>query len=450
MKVIILVLNLLTLGIIIALRPDFSLLSSVPFFYVILLAISWIVSKNGEFGKTIKLVLLILPFYLFYSFITYWDIQGLDGFFYSDETYFYPTLSSLASEKSIAAIWQKTIITHSHRDYEGFFLIHGSIAYLAQKYFEGNSIVLQSIWVAFFGVLTNLFIYKLFRFYFYENKAFNLTLIFALFTPFVFYMPWILRDIHIVLLYSIALYFVHKNTSLLNIVILLIISFITIEFRFENGLLLLIFPVLNTFINSDYQQNVKKYFPTILSFSVLIVYYAVTIEEQNVITSIDKIAVYSEFTDESLNDGLGAKLYGLPIGIKQLAIVVNSQFTPMPPWFLLREYKGFIIGSLIMLINTSFWSILILIGLLLTTKKKILKKMPTSLKYVALFGVLVLFVNSPNLTIRRVLCIYPVFYLWVVYMISLLSNTYLKQLRYKSTIIYCGMLIFYVILKNIV
>lgn len=427
---------------------DLSLLISLFLFYLISLSTNLIISTKKEFLDLSRVIFLVLPAYIIYAFVCYSDVYEFVDLFYSDEEYFYQTINQLTRESSVQSIWEITLVQRVHRDYEGYFLLHGVIGHVFEKYFSGNSILLQSCWSAFLGVLSNLFVYKILRNFFSQKKSFWLVLLFAYCSPLFYYTPWLLRDIHICFLYALAFYFVLKKVSVFNLGALVVIGLVASEIRIENGLFLLAFPFVNILINRKKQKNIRKAFPFVLIVFVLALVFIINLNLQALSNSLVAMNSYAEFTENRLGSGFASVLYRLPFGIKHIAVAINSQFTPMPPWALFLFEDSFFIASLVKLINTSFWSIMTIFGMICLFKTKI-PQLPISVKYLLFLTVVFLLLNTNNLTVRRIIGVYPILFLTVALIASNLRKPELKKYINYSVISYVGLNVVYFIMKGI-
>jgi hypothetical protein len=446
MKLFGLLLNFLLLGTL-ALSDDKALVSSLLIFYLLIVFFSVLVSSKGELLPIFTLLSVILPTYLLYSFITYNDDFGFTRLYYSDEGYFFKNISSLSNEGSIQQIWNKTIVQRTHRDYEGFFLFHGLIGYFGKLFFDSSTVALHSFWISFLGVLTNLFVFKVIRVFFPLNTSLKLILVFSLLSPMFYYTPWILRDIHIAFLYSVSFFLVLRRFSIINATLLFLIALMTIEIRVENGLFLLVFPVINLIINKYNQAGIRRFYPFIIIISILSVSFLISMKLNDFSRSADSLNSYSEFTVGTMNDGFGSKLYKLPFGVRQFAVAINSQLTPMPPWALIKG-DSFFIAGFVKLVNTIFWSILLFFGMFSISKKGI-TDLPLGLKYIYPLVLIFLFLNTSNMTIRRVISIYPILFLFIVYIGSKIPSHVRKVNMKKSVILYGGLIFAFFILKGV-
>lgn len=92
---------------------------------------------------------------------------------------FYESGNYLSQFTSIKDIFNACFVERIHIETECAYFIFGTISFLANRFLDGNSIFLQSIFVSYFAILTNLFVYKTLSFYVLPKKALKYTLIYS-------------------------------------------------------------------------------------------------------------------------------------------------------------------------------------------------------------------------------------------------------------------------------
>jgi hypothetical protein len=305
----------------------------------------YLLSKGKQIVEKNLLVIFFLnfTFYLLYAVIVYYSyIEQNDFFLFSDQETFYESGNYLSQFTSIKDIFNACFVERIHIETECAYFIFGTISFLANRFLDGNSIFLQSIFVSYFAILTNLFVYKTLSFYVLPKKALKYTLIYSFLTPIFFYSPWILRDIHIAFLFSIGIYLIHTPFSIKKLLLFIPLIIITAEFRLEHGFFYLVFPLLYILLQGRNHPNYK----IIIKFFIIIaiVFSAVIINAilPKLYSIQEGLKRYVMYTEEAINyQGLGHYLYELPFGIKQIAIIIYSQISSFPPWAILTESSSF-------------------------------------------------------------------------------------------------------------
>tara|TARA_R110002096_G_scaffold37317_1_gene103646 strand:+ start:4563 stop:5939 length:1377 start_codon:yes stop_codon:yes gene_type:complete len=436
-----------------------TLSSSFLFYYLLFIVlgriICWKLASNKDEKKILlNLLYVVLPFYILFSFIIYQGYLLENRFFiFSDQSFFYSNIEELVStSNSFYDVFKKTMIERIHYDYEGYFLLAGTAGYFAEYYLDGNNIFIQSILVSSFSVLINIYLIKILCFYIPRKKAYKYTLLFAFCSPILYYSPWVLRDMPIALFYTIAFYLIHKKWNIINFFTFIGLILITMQFRTEHGLFLLVFPMIYTYLNKQKNYFINKIWPIIFSITSVIFIYIFVLLIPQIEKSIKTVERYNKFTNESLNDGFGSKLYSLPPVIKEFALMVNSQITPLPPWVNLNlDYSWIsLVMGLLTFIFAVFWSKVFLVTFFSFFNKSIRKKTPKII-YI-LLGIFFLFLlaNVSNINVRRLIAVYPIFFLIYVYIKeSNFQNYFYKKYNQHANLVYLTLIILYISIKSI-
>ena len=447
------VILLLFLFVIILIFSNSSAIAFSFFFFLSIggLIISLIGLNKSNKIRLCKLFLFITPFYLLYAFIAYLGYCYLGDFYlFPDQGYFYENSNLLAKSNSIRQIYILCFVDNIHYETEGAFFLFGSIGYFANKFFDGNSVLLQIIFTSFFAIYSSLYLFQVISSQVKESKAFKYTLNFALFSPLFFYSPWLLRDVHIGLLYLVGFYLIYRKFNALNFLYFYIVFAILIQFRPGHGLFFLTFPIVHLIINKNKSKFIKSFLPLVILASVFIFAFVFYKRFDEIMYSVDEYNKYSKYTEGKLNSGFGAKLYGLPTGVKQLALIINSQITPLPPWVNISFTSNFfiVIVGFISMITAVYWSRISIFIMLSLTRLKRLFLLPFNLRILLILGIVFLLLNTSNIDVRRIMAIYPIFFLCYISLNeSELIISGIKKNRKNSLIIYVTLLLLYVIFK---
>jgi len=436
------------------------LFADIAVFYILTccLVLGCVVSCLLSSGLTERFYLFGIFFTVFLLALLFCTIANLgylqngDFFVFSDQKFFYYTADQLAAYPSIDSIFKACFIDRIHIENEGAFFLFGTIGYIADNYFGKNSVFIQSIGVSFIFVLSSLFVYKIFRNFLSETLAYKYTLLFSLFSPIFYYSPWLLRDIHIAFFYTVGIYLVYKRLSILSIVSFLLLFIITFEFRFEHGLFFLVFFIAHLYYNREQNMWIKRLWPFFLITGISAFAYILFLNLKTLTETLDVLNYYEEYTTEALTDNsIGAKLYGLPPVVKQVVLVLNSQLTPLPPWVDLNFGNNiFIILAALVLLGVSvYWSyVFLFIVFSLVLNFKAFKKFSTSFIVLIAISVLFLFFNTTNMNVRRVMAVYPVFFI-IYALLRENSNDYNKNktIHIYATLAYILLLLAYIVMK---
>lgn len=388
--------------------------------------------------------------YFSYSIFSFIDFSNQNRFFiFPDQNHFYEVGDSLKNLPSLKHIFENTIISKVNIENEGMHLLTGSIAYLMNKYFDGNNILSQSLIVSGFAVFINIFIYKTLRFYVDMNTAFKYSLIFAFSSVVFAYSPWILRDIHILFFFTLGFYLTHKKFNIRTLLLLFFLQIIVSEFRFASGVAFIFFPIFYIYTKAkDYKYKGILYF-LLAIILVPLLYKAYGIILDSFFTVSGRLERYVEFTAESVESsgGLARSIYQLPSGLKEFFIVILSQIQPFPPWAGIEKAGTLFetIAIIIFGISGVFWFYIIYSSLISFVKNY--SQVPKSLVIALIFFCIFLFSNSSNMNVRRVMAVYPIAYIFFVYsqvyFNSRQTNIYISI---SFFIIYFFLLVFYILL----
>ncbi|MDD4781623.1 MAG: hypothetical protein PHT02_13615 [Tissierellia bacterium] len=405
--------------------------------------------KKTDTADLLTILFTIFPVYILYTLITYETyLENLSFYQYPDQNSFFEWSEILGESKNVGEIFRLCFIDRVHVENEGFFFLLGLISYIANVFFDGNSVILQIVHVSFFAILTNLIVYKFLKNNGIRDNALKFTLIYALFTPILYYSTWILRDIHLAFFYSLSLLLATSSFKLKRLLLFIPLIFITAEFRLEHGLFMLVFVFYYVF----YKGRDSKYFKIIRSSVIIISVFVLSIIILPLVQEIVEILKwYNTYTIENTSDeGLGIYLLRLPPVIKQIAMSFYSQLIDFPPWLKIKSATTFsqtIIG-IVSMIKSIFWSILFLTCLISIFNKNIRKSIDRERIVLLFIFLLFLLLNSSNMHDRRIFAMYPVLFLYNSSMINLHNKSYLKIKR-LSINVYILLILFYILMKFI-
>lgn len=405
--------------------------------------------RKTETANLLTILFTIFPIYILYTLITYETyVENLSFYQYPDQNGFFEWSESLGESNSVGEIFRLCFVDRVHVENEGFFFLLGLISYIANVFFDGNSVLLQIVHVSYFAISTNLIVYKFLKNNGVRVNIMKYTLIYALFTPIFYYSTWILRDIHLAFFYSLALLLATSSFKLKRLLLFVPLIYITSEFRLEHGLFMLTFVFYYVF----YKGRENKYFKVIRNSFIIVVVFVLSIIILPLIKEVLEILKwYNTYTIENTSEeGLGIYLLRLPPLIKQLAMSLYSQLIDFPPWLKIKSASTFsqtIIG-IVSMIKSIFWSILFLTCLISIFNKNIRKSIDRERIVLLFIFLLFLILNSSNMHDRRIFAMYPVLFLYNSSMINLHNKSYLKIKR-VSINVYILLILVYILMKFI-
>ena len=282
-------------------------------------------------------------------------------------------------------------------------------------------------------MLLNLFLYKTLLFHTSREEALKYTLLFAFFSPLVFYSPWILRDIHICLLYAIGIYLMHTRFTIKRLLLFVPIIVATLEFRLEMGLFCLIMPIYYIYFRGKNHKNYKLIFGSLIFIGIGVLGLLLNFLINSLSAAISSFVGYSSYTDETLGDGLGAMMFKLPMGIRHIAIVVFSQIRPFPAWgnLLIAKTVYEYVISFVELLGAVFWSYIFFFISFSFTSKVVRKKLSQENIVILIIALIFILGNSSEMNIRRILCIYPLIFIIYINVRQMLPKR--KRISYSNS-----------------
>ena len=444
-------LNLLTFVTIALYDGTWAVIFSLFFLYISGIGISFLLQnkKNNDLRLLLTLFNAAFFIYISFAFISYLGYLSSGGFYAPDHQLFYDNGDLLSHQNSLKSIYQLCFVDRIHHENEGAFFLFGTLGYFANNCFDGNSVLFQTIYVSFFTLLINLFVFKILQFYVPKRSAFKYCIYYMLFAYVLAGSPWILRDNHIALFFSIAIYIVHLSFSLRRFVTLLILQIIVYEFRFEHGIFFIFFPLIYLWVKGGENKFKHLYYLIVILSAVLVTLQSVSYINSSVNTMVTTANYYIQLTQTQAEEsgGLGNLLYQLPIGVKQIAILFFSQISPFPPWYSIAKAPNiyFAIHGIILGFSSIFW------GYVVFTSIKGLKShfysFPRLTIWLVVFAIILLLGNTTNISVRRIMAVYPVIY--ILYVVTQTQNTRIQNRRnlIQYSLIYSLLLIAYLLIK---
>lgn len=418
------------------------------FIYLIIgICISFFLSKNDidKFNCS-KVFIFSFIIYSLYALNVYLAYVARGSIFISpDEYHFYSISESLGRYSDIFSIFRDCFIDRIHIENEGAHFYRGALAYFANNFLIENSVLLQYMNSAFIASLSQIFIYKILRTYISSIYSYKYIIIYVLFSFVILSGGKLTRDVYINFLFSIGLYLTLTEFNIKRLIYLLIVVLITIQFRLEHGLFMIFMPIV--YIYEQARHNVKykylRYLFIILALIVLFLLSALLIKYIDAIRST--MEGYVEYTRNSAeHGGLGKYILRLPVGLKQVFTVIYSQISPFPAWYGISDSSDIyeLLSEILEMFSPVFWFIVSYSVFFAILKNwKSLERID---KLLLIVYIVFLFFNSANMNPRRLVCMYPIPYLFYVkYYCNCLRKTHIK----KALIVYVVLCLIYIILK---
>lgn len=249
------------------------------------------------------------------------DIYG--SFFPMNEYY----LSQGNYLQIVAHIWDE--YQFFDRKFVGYYTYSALWGVIA-RVLDANLFVTLQISVLFLYSFIGVVIFKLLlKCNFKTNAAFKYTLIISLCSILFFYSSIFLRDIHVALLYLSAIYLTFNTKfSLITLLKIVVLIFLTCVFRIESGLFLIV--TIPVYLLLSLQNS--KYKIVVISISI-VVYAIIGLYILNNRNTIEVIVTNNReaYIESEKGTGIIGTLQSIPI-FGDFASIVYNALQPIPFW----------------------------------------------------------------------------------------------------------------------
>lgn len=365
-------------------------------------------------------IILVLANYLNY-------IKNGFPFLYPDQIHFYEEAKIVSAQENLMQCIK--YVSDNYREYQSIYILNGILGY-TDRLVTGKVNLLPLLFsVAYFTALIPTFFYHTVKIYLPRSSSFKSSLYLALATPMIAYSGYLLRDIHLTLVFSIVLFWVVRKVTLPRIIGIIILFPIVAGLRIVNIFLLI--AMLAIFLFNGNASKIVRYL-CIIAFIACSFYFALKISELYN-TTISRLEHYNEFTNTLVDEtsGIGKKLYSLPTGIKEVAIILNGLIS-FPFWghidlnldlteHLMLTYSTISNFGWFFTVSGLFFFVKPLWGLLSDNKNRLLL-------HLFLLSFLYIASNVSNMTTRRIMYVYPI--IMLPFLIVYHSQSSKKRQRY--------------------
>lgn len=325
---------------------------------------------------------------------------------YSDQIHFYEQAQIVASQGSL---WSCILYSlQNYLEYNFVYALNGILGYI-DRLFSGSVHFLPLLFsVAYLTALIPVFFYHTLKLYIPNRAALRGSLYFALATPIMAYSGFLIRDIHLSLVFSIVLFWIVREVSTPRILGILLMFPIVAGLRVANIFLLM--AILVIYIFAGKTSKVVR-FLCIVAIVVGGLFYASKIFS-TLLSTQSRLEHYEIRTEDAVDqtDGVGKKLYSLPPVIKETAIVLNGLIS-FPFWGKMSsnlDAQEVVISAYNTITNIGWF--FILTGLLYFIKplwSLLRAKKNRLLLYLFILSLLYVTSNVSNMTTRRIMYVYP-------------------------------------------
>lgn len=306
--------------------------------------------------------------------------------------------------------------------------------------FDGELYLSIQISILFFASLSSVMVYKILKINNIEkDKLVFYTLIYSLLSIHFYNSTYIVRDMPITFLFLIIIYLSFKKFSIKSLLIMILMISLICTIRISSGIFASSYIFLFLLLSNKNKNTLKKLFVFIFFVSSLIIFilYFNTIQYHLTL----KQSQYQEI-EANAGDSVVAKFNILPIGISHITKALYNQIMPIPSWqnLIQTEFRpeSYNIMNFPIIPATAFRYFMwftILLGLLSKKTRNIIFENKILL-YNFIIALLFISIQSDAMGHRRLLGVYPVFFLTAIIIYQNLSYTNKKNIIFIPTIIF--------------
>lgn len=247
--------------------------------------------------------------------------------FGADQYNFWIDSENSASMGSIIEVFKNTFYVENG----GYHFYIGLLGYIANKFLDGNHLLLQFLGSSAPGVLSSVYCTLVVSKFCRSKNVVKYSLLFVVIGPITVVSIRLLRDGFMALLYFQIIYlWLCVNFSIRTLVLQLLLALIAISIREQHGLFAFVF-ILLTIIDS--RSKMKWIY--ILGIIIVFIGYFTIFYEKIVYSFMDTNRYYGNLSTEQMRDaatGLGRIIYTLPSPLKEIVQIIFTEAS-FPPWF---------------------------------------------------------------------------------------------------------------------
>ncbi len=315
----------------------------------------------------------------------------------------------------------------------------------------------QQLSVLFLYLFVGIVLYKIMLLNrFTKSKAMKYTIIICTCSTIFFYSSQILRDIHILLLSLLAIYYTFKQEfSLLNLLKIILCIILITGLRVESGLFMCCLIPAYIYIHLNNKGNII--YKIFLGLLVLICVFMILLPYATNFSEIFEANRGNYIDDVSSSDGIIGSLQKIPIIGDILSIIYNA-IQPVPFWQKFSPSIGshgsqaYNVMRFVSIFSSFFHLIVIvyiIVALSITSIRKIVfDKLNKSMKVQLLLGFVFLYLQSAVISQRRLLPYYCVYYILFFIIYTNVANKNKINLNIITVILFILLQVFGAVLLS--
>lgn len=402
-----------------------------------------LINRVENIKNAMSIFLIFFLTYLIYTFVIHFGLIEVYNtpfpFVESDEGLFHEGAREVADKIKAHYSFADIAKIKNYLDLPGSIYFNAQIARLSEL-FGTHTFLVQKEAVTLISALIPTMMYSLSRLYFNERTSILVAIVYGVFSFVPYLSSMLLRDVHIALMYIITFYIILERLSLINLIILVLISIASYYFREQTGIFMVGFTVIYffNFIHKKITNNTIRILIYLIGFVALGVivlsnHYLMMTFQQTFQSSAEHSA------SQSSAGSLGAKIAKLPFGFNVVALLGFSQIQPFPPSLIFTSKKGmfhfmYLLAGISWLFGWGF----LLYGIF--KRNILLRKIDLKLGLMFLFSIVYLsLIAVVEFNQRRQMAVYPILYLVMIF-------SYLDMDTTQRTKVWVGMFMLYVTL----
>ncbi len=429
---------------------------AILFIMLATLIVGWgLIQKNGNDVDNTHILFLSTYslYYLYAMYVRYVVIQDPSIDYFIDQDHLkYLKWTTIYSEMSWGKIIPEIYNEWQVQSFPVLMIVLSFIKKVCDMFGAGDVTVLLMAF-SFCASIIMVLLYEILKKVMADSQALVAVYVFMVCSHFLSFTPLILREFMLTIGFCIAFKLILTSEKKYRWVILLLaFEYIVWGLRWESGVFYL--GIIGYYLYLMFQTKIvlDRYYRIILyvlmAFAMVGVY---TVSQGTVQEMNESMEFYSEYAQKGRADGVGVKLHRLPPGVKHLALTAWGQIMPFPLWNNMNfddvdktPWIKFPFG-----IATLFWFVcwFYILKAVLLFQKRVLALNKELLVSFGISFVYIVAISSNYNQHRRMLCVYPMIYVFTAVIFAKMSTTERKRTAFQAVGSYCSLVLMFYMLK---